>query len=234
MTYKDDALVALYEADDTPIPPSEVGNRMPATPTDLSMTLKRLFDDGFVDRHGEGKRGDPYRYELTGKGEAAAKDLSNGDEPPEDAGLNALFGDEDDEEPPRDPTEERIADVERYVDGVDSRLQSLEDAFGEANVEREDARHRLRAIEDALSGADNVVALSDDDLVDAVYLIANAECDGASYQKRTQLIAGLIGADAESDGLFAQLATVLSGEYVEVTNVEYVGDEDDTDDVTEE
>lgn len=216
-TYKADALVTLWEHD-VPLTSSEVKKK--GDTGDVTQQLRELYDDGYVERDGVGKRGSPYEYTLTGKGEAAARDLANGDEdPPEDAGLGALFDDpendvdepdEDTEVEPDaadhlvdakvDATEERIADVERYVDGVDDRL---------------------RRLEESLSGADNVVAISDDDLVDAVYLIANADCAGASYGKKTELIAGLIGADESGPTtIFDRLNAVLTGDEADVERVE--------------
>lgn len=209
MTYKEDATVALYEADDTPLTANEVGKRMPASPTDTSTVMKGLYDDGFVDREGSGNPGDPYRYELTGKGEAAARDLANGDEVPEDAGLNALFDDEpvddddEDDEPPRDPTEERIADVERYVDGVESRLSSVEDAVGSNNVAREDVKHRLRELEDAVDGGDHVVTFDDKEFVETVLMVAQSDYGGST--KKRHVISTLLGVeDAEEKGLLSR------------------------------
>lgn len=320
-TYKEDAIVGLFEADDDTLTSAEVGNHMPAAPTDPSTVMKRLHDDGYVDREGDGVRGDPYRYTLTGKGEAAAKDLIDDVDVDEDTGLDALFDAEDDfddddyvslpmnaddgdvdkgvryrahinnvedfgvfvslnhaeddvtglvhkskfpddyeptdfaegdhigvmladhsdrgldfemvaafdtvrgveferhptvapeaepeepdepvesedepEPPERDAFEERIADIERAVQDkanqvdTDHLRNDVDSAFGELS----EAYDRIRSIEDALSGADHTVALTDEELVDAVYLIANADAERASYRRRTDLIARLIGAD---------------------------------------
>ena len=92
-SYKADALQAVFDADE-PLTSREVGRRMVASPSDTSTVMKDLYDGDMVDRTGEGKRGDPYRYELTGKGEAYARDLV-GDEPNGPTGLDALFAAED-------------------------------------------------------------------------------------------------------------------------------------------
>lgn len=224
MTYKNDATKELHEADDTPLTAAQVGKRMPAAPSDPTTVMKGLYDDGYVDRVGEGKRGDPYRYELTAKGEAAANDLLNGDDdPPEDAGLGALFDseapddpDEDDVDdpnpgtnpdtkPPRDPVEERFADVERYVDGVEARLSEVEDAVGSNNVAREDIKHRLRQIEDRFEDADRVVAFdTDKEFVECVLMVAQSDHGGAS--KKRAVISSLLGIeDRESKGLLSRV-----------------------------
>jgi len=179
-TYKADALITLHDADegDLPMTSSEVGRRVVTRPSDQTAVMSNLYEENYVIRKGEGVRGDPYRYELTPKGQAAATDLSD-DGDNGDAGIDALFGDEDPE----------------ATDDLADRIRGLEQVVGEANVEREDARHRLRQIEDALSGADHMVGLPDDDLVDAVYLIANSE--NGSYRKKTSIISNLIGVDTD-------------------------------------
>jgi len=176
MTYKEDAIVALYEADDTPLTSSELYERVPNGPADMSTVTKHLHDDGFADRKGEGKRGDPYRYELTGKGEAAAKDLV-GDDPDGDTGLSALgFGDDKaDDEATRDPHEKRIADVE----------------------------NRLSSVEDAIGDADRVVAFDDTVFVETVLMVASSSHGSAS--KRRHVLSTLLGVeDADDKGLITR------------------------------
>lgn len=186
LSNKDDALVVLLKADDEPLSASDIRSRMVSSPKDMTMNMKRLLDDGYVDRVGEGVRGDPYRYELTGKGEAAANDLQVGDgDPPEDAGLGQLFDSEapDGPEPSIDP--EDVAPVEAVRD-LNDRMHRL--------------RSEVEAIRNGLTSGDNVVELTDGELTDAVYLIANSGgVDGASYRRRTALIARLIGADGDDD-----------------------------------
>lgn len=218
-TYKGDALLVVDDADD-PIPGKEVSARMKPSPTDISMTLKRLYDDDYVGREGEGVSGDPYRYTTTGKGEAAAKDLRTDEDEPENAGLSALgFG--DDEKPSNagvdttarddaaealrrtDEVAEQIADAERYVDGVEERLSSVEDAVGSNNVALEDFKSRLEDVEDAVGGADHVVAFDDKEFVETVLMVAQSNYGGSA--KKRHALSTLLGVeDAEQKGLLSR------------------------------
>ena len=205
-SYKADALRVVFDADE-PLTSREVGRRMVASPADTSTVMKDLYDDGYVDREGEGKRGDAYRYTTTSKGDAAANDLRNGDEEPENAGISALF----DDGPTEAVGEERVADVERYVDGVDDRLQDVEKAIGDlqdavgATVPkhiREDVDAvygRLNGIEKSIEGLSTAesAGLSDEDRVEAAYYIANSERGGARTKKR--LIGSLMGVDVDEE-----------------------------------
>lgn len=225
MTYKEDAIVVLYEADE-PLTSREVGRRMANIPTDTSTVLKRLHDEDFADREGEGKRGDPYRHTLTGKGEAAAKDLTD-DGDNGDAGLAALgFGDEPDEDTEVEPD---VADhlIDAKVDGVEDRVSSLEDVVGQANVEREDVKHRLRELEAAVDGADHVVAFDDKEFVETILMVAQSEYGGVT--KKRHVLSTLLGVeDAEEKSLLSRALSAAANK----TNDDAT--EDDTDDVTEE
>lgn len=93
-THKANALIAVYEAD-KPVSAKEVRRRMETPPTDASVTLKRLFDDQYLYRQGDGVSGDPYKYVITPRGESAVADLRDGFDHREDddkpTGLDALF-----------------------------------------------------------------------------------------------------------------------------------------------
>jgi len=146
-------ILAVVEATDELLDASEIADRVDRKQRTVSAALSSLTDDGYLDRQGEGGRNDPYRYALSGKGEAVVR--SNGDEPDGPSGLECLFdsaGDEDaaqEAENARDE-EDDAADPER-VEELEERLRAVEDAVGSNNVAREDLNARLEQVEHRIS-----------------------------------------------------------------------------------
>jgi len=87
-------------------------------------------------------------------------------------------------DPPEDAVEERFADVERYVDGVEARLSDVEARFEDA---------------------DRVVAFdTDKEFVECVLMVAQSDHGGAS--KKRAVISSLLGIEArESKGLVSRV-----------------------------
>jgi DNA-binding transcriptional ArsR family regulator len=147
-------ILAVVEAADEPLHSSEITARVDQKRRAVSASLSNLNDDGYLDRQGEGGHDDPYRYDLSGKGEAVVR--SNGDEPDGPSGLECLFnsaGDEEDAareaEDARDEEDDE-ADPER-VEELEERLRGVEDAVGSNNVAREDLNARLEQVEHRVS-----------------------------------------------------------------------------------
>lgn len=82
------ALTVLADADE-PLTASDVVDRMD-TDADPHALMRKLTQDGHVERHGEGGKGDPYRYDITTKGLSA---IDYGDDGPTD--LDDVFDAED-------------------------------------------------------------------------------------------------------------------------------------------
>ena len=120
---------------------------------------------------------------------------------------------------PRDPYLERLADVERAVDGIGERIGGLEDVVGQANVEREDARSRLRRIEDAVEGADTVVGFDDEEFVELVLMVAQSDYGGSGKKKR--MLSTVLGVDPDDGRLFSRVLKAAG-------DTEDAADNDDT------
>lgn len=203
-TQKANALRVIANAGD-PLTATQVANMMESDPADPTMTLKRLYDDEYVARDGDGGPGDAYKYTVTTKGDAAARDLSvrASDDPSDDqpseppSGLDVLFPDDDKTHAAPDVAD-RLEDLKRTVDAFGERIDALEDVAGSNNVAREDIKHRLRQIEarvDEYEDADRLVALSGEDVVRLVDMVAQS--DARSGRKRRDMVAKILGYPTE-------------------------------------
>jgi DNA-binding MarR family transcriptional regulator len=143
-------ILEVVETADEPLDASEIADRVDRKTNTVSAALSSLNDDGYLNRQGEGVSNNPYRYTLSGKGEAVVR--SNGDEPDGPSGLECLFdsaGDDEDAAQEAEDTrdeEDDAADPLR-VEALEERLRAVEDAVGSNNVAREDLNYRLGQVE---------------------------------------------------------------------------------------